>query len=228
MICAVHQPNFIPYLGFFHKAGRSDVFILYDTAQYSKNDFTNRNRIKTPQGPLWLTVPVSLHLGERIGEVKTAPVATFCDKHLKTIAGAYKKAPFFADIFPLIEQAYAAPLERIVDLTIPLIRAILGRLFPRVKIVLSSEMELDLNLKSTEALVVMMQKVGADTYLSGPGAREYLEEAQFEHVGVKVEWQEFHHPSYPQLWGGDFVANLSVIDALFMLGFEGVKKLIDQ
>lgn len=226
MICAVHQPNFIPYLGFYHKASRADVFVLYDTAQYSKNDFHNRNRIKTPQGPLWLTVPVSLHLGERIGDVKTAPITTFRDKHLKTIAGAYKKAPFFDQVFPLIEQAYGAPVDRLVDLTIPLIRAILARVFPQVRVALSSEMNLDVDLKSTEALVAMMQHIGADTYLSGPGARDYLDETQFERVGVKVAWQEFHHPTYPQLWGGDFVPNLSIIDALFMLGFDEVKKLL--
>lgn len=226
MICAVHQPNFIPYLGFFHKAGGSDVFILYDTAQYSKNDFTNRNRIKTPQGPLWLTVPVSLHLGERIGEVRMAPIATFRDKHLKTIAGAYKKAPFFGEIFPLIEEVYARSIDRLTDLNSPLIHVFLERLFPHVKVVLSSEMNLDPNLKSTEALVAMMQKIGADTYLSGPGAREYLEEAQFERVGVKVAWQDFHHPTYAQLWDKEFMPNLSIIDALFMLGFDGARKLV--
>lgn len=225
MVCGVHQPNFIPYLGFFHKVSHSDVFVLYDTAQYSKNDFHNRNQIKTSQGPSWLTVPVSLHLGERINEVKMVPLVTFREKHLRTISGAYKKAPFFNEIFPMLEQAYANA-ERLTDLNVPLLRMIIERLSPQCKIVLSSELGVDLGLKSTEALVAMMKKVGADIYLSGPGAREYLEEKQFADVGVKVIWQEFRHPVYPQLWGGEFIPNLSVIDALFMVGFEGVRKLI--
>ena len=226
MICSVHQPNFIPYLGFFDKVKKSDVFVVYDTAQYSKNDFHNRNRIKTPQGAQWLTLPVSLHLGDRIQDVATAPIESYRDKHLKTIIGAYKKAPFFADIFPLIENVYRQPVSHMVDITIPLLTVIIERLAPHCRIVLASELSCDLNLRSTEALVEIIKKVGADTYLSGPGARDYLEEPLFGAIGARVEWQDFHHPVYPQLWGGEFVPNLSVIDALFMLGFDGVKKLL--
>lgn len=220
MICAVHQPGFIPYLGFFHKFKNSDVFIFYDTAQYSKNDFMNRNRIKTPNGPLWLTIPVSTHLGERIYETKIT-ATPWRDKHLRTLEAMYKKTPYFNEIFGIIEKVYREKNDRLVDVTIPILKELCTQFSPQVQIFLASELTLDLNLKSTEALVAMMKRVGADTYLSGPGAKDYLVEDLFVQENIQVVWQDFHHPTYKQLYG-EFVPNLSVIDALFHLGTKMV------
>jgi hypothetical protein len=225
MICAIHQPNFLPYLGFFSKYKNSDSFVLYDTAQYSKNDYHNRNTIKTSNGPIWLTVPVSMSLGQLIKDVQLANT-DFVGQHLKTLEFNYKKTPFFEKYFPAIKEIYSKPkLHLLVDLTIPLLEYFFELLDANKKVILASSLDLDVLKKSTDALVEITKKVGANEYLAGKGSKDYLEEAKFDSSGLKLTWQDFHHPKYLQLWG-EFVPNMSVIDALFNIGHEEILKLL--
>ncbi len=217
MICAIHQPNFLPYLGFFDKLLRSDVFILYDTAQYSRGDFHNRNRIKTPGGVKWLTVPVHLHFGQPIQDVRVA-AANLARSHLGLLRQCYGKARWYEPLAAGIERAYqAASSGWLCDLTGRLLELVLDWLGYSGKVVWASSLNLDRSKRASDSLAEMVDRVGALTYLSGPGARSYLRDQPFRERGLAVAWQEFHHPVYDQPWG-PFVPNLSILDALFNLG----------
>jgi len=225
MIYAIHQPNYIPYLGFFDKYKKSDIFILYDTAQYSKNEFHNRNRIKTASGPIWLTIPVKVHLGQQIREVSIID-KTAIEKHLGALRINYGQADFFEESMEWLLEIYS-PLkkaDKLVDVNIPILKKFFD-LFKGPEVFLASELGISPEVKSTQALVEMCKKVGADTYLSGSGAKAYLDEELFKKNDIKVIWQEFHHPVYQQRFG-KFVPNLSVIDALMNVGKKGLKELI--
>ena len=226
MICAAHQPNYIPYLGFFDKYKKADVFILYDTAQYAKNDFHNRNRIKTAHGPLWLTIPTNIHLGQRINEAMVAD-KDILGKHLDIIRGHYEQSAEFEGAMEWLAEVYrsAGNVQKLVDINVPVLRSFFKVFAPEKKVFLASELGLDLNVKSTAALVAMCKIVGADTYLSGAGAKSYLDESLFSQAGIAVKWQDFHQPEYPQLWG-EFIPNLSVVDALFCVGLDKMKELL--
>ena len=133
MICAIHQPNFIPYLGFFHKMKNSDIFIYYDSVQYSKNDFHNRNRIKTPNGPLWLTIPVKLEFGQKINEVRIAN-NDFKKKHLKTILVNYKNSRNFDYAYTELEKIYDNDCDFLLDFNLLFLNFFSNLLFPQKKI----------------------------------------------------------------------------------------------
>jgi hypothetical protein len=218
MICVIHQPNFLPYLGFFDKILKSDVFIIYDTAQYSKNDFHNRNKIKTISGALWLTVPVSVTVGMQIKDVKIAS-SHFIKKHLSTIKMNYSKSHFFDIYYPAIEEIYCSVLSNpsLVDFNVKFIKFILEILGYNGKIINSSSLNVSNDLKSTAAIVAMCRNINADIYISGVGAREYLEEQFFSQNNIELRWQNFSHPVYSQNFGA-FVPNLSILDAIFNIG----------
>lgn len=227
MICAVHQPNYIPYLGFFDKYKKADVFVLYDTAQYSKNDFHNRNRIKTAAGPHWLTIPVTVHLGQEIREVSVADSGAL-DKHLDVIRGEYKDADRYRESIAWLSDIYglAEKSSRLADLNIAILKNFFELFRGAKKVVLASELGLDPDLKSTDALVALCRKVGADEYLSGSGAHTYLEEKKFKDAAIKVSWHEFRHPVYKQQYG-EFIPDLSVVDALMNVGMGGLRTMLE-
>lgn len=220
MICAIHQPNFLPYLGFFDKARRSDVFIIYDTAQYSKNEFHNRNKIKTSSGPLWLTIPVSYKFGQKINQVKISN-SVFVKKHLESIKCNYVKAPYFDKYFPEIERIYSKALteNNLSNFSVSFLEFFFRVLKVKAKIVKASDLDLSPGLKSAEAIVEICKKVKASEYLSGAGAREYLDEKVLKESGINLAWQSFTHPVYPQCFG-TFLPNMSVLDAVFNVGPE--------
>lgn len=224
MTGSIHQPNFIPYLGFFNKFKNSDIFVLYDTAQYSKNDYHNRNSIKTSNGQVWLTIPVSVKLGDSIKDVIIAD-QSFRKKHLRSIELNYKKAAFFDQIFPEISNLYEGTEKVLFDFNIKFLKYFFDIIDSQKKIVLTSQIDISSDVKSTAALIEILNKIGADSYISGGGARNYLDEKMFESSGIKLYWQDFHHPIYEQLWG-DFLPNMSILDALFNVGPDKLKELL--
>lgn len=224
MIVSVHQPNYIPYLGFFNKIKQSDIFVIYDTAQYSKNDFHNRNRVKGQNGPIWLTIPVSVKLGQEIGEVKIAD-SKFREKHLKTIESCYKKSTNFSYLFGKIKDCFDFQTDNLCEFNTFFLSAIFSELGIKVKVVKTSELGLDHALKSTDALLKIVELSGADTYLSGPGAKSYLEENKFIENNKKLIWQDFSPPVYEQLWG-EFLPYMSVLDMMFNVRKEDWSKYV--
>ena len=222
-VAAIHQPNYIPWPGYFHKLAACDVFVYLDAVQYPRGQsFAARNRIKTPNGVVFLTIPVSVPKGHE-GKASYLEVEfgdeRWRDKHLKTVEQSYKRAPHFDEVFEL----YRDSLERgrtFVDLNVGLIEAIAGYLGIETRRVLLSE-TLESFGEKTDLIVDVCKTLEADVYLSGAGGgREYNDERLLNEHGIELRYDDYAYPEHPQLWDG-FEPNLSVLDLLFNCGREG-------
>ena len=215
MIVTIHQPNYLPYLGLFHKVARADVFVLYDTALYSRQlGFHNRNRIKTPLGAQWLTVPVRHETIRTIRDVQIVD-EPWGSRHGRTIEANYRRAPFYESYADDLHTALKKPWSSLADLNETLLSLVARWLSVSTKIVRSSALPQPATEDPTGKLVHFVRTVGGDVYLSGHGGHLYLDGAQFSEI--RLEYDEFTPSSYPQLFG-EFVPNLSAIDAVFNLG----------
>ena len=220
MIVAIHQPNYLPYLGFFDKMKQSDIFVIYDDAQFEKGEFQHRNRIRIYHGWKWLTVPVEKKLVPineiRIkNEVATWKGVRWADAHFKEIRDNYKDTPCYSVYEGGIKMIYEKKHDKLMDLNMELINFLKKGFAIDAKMMFSSE--LGFTSKSTERLVEIVAALGGDVYLSGPKGRDYLDVPLFEKKGIKVMFQDFKHPVYKQRYEG-FVPNMAVIDALFNVG----------
>jgi hypothetical protein len=222
-VVAIHQPNYLPWPGYFHKLAAADVFVYLDAVQYPRGQsFAARNRIKTPNGVIYLTIPVSVPKGQE-GKASYLEVEfaeeRWRDKHLRTVEQSYRRAPHFEEVFEL----YRGGLERgqtFVDLNVGLIEAIAGYLGIETRRVRLSE-TLESFGEKTELIVDVCRAVGADVYLSGSGGgREYNDEELLAQHGIELRYDEYAYPEHPQLWDG-FEPNLSVLDLLFNCGRGG-------
>jgi len=217
MMVAIHQPNFLPWPGFFHKWQAADAFVILDTVQFHKNEWQNRNRIKTAQGARWLTVPVTYRFGQQIREVGIA-AGPWVRKVSATVEQAYARAPFLADVWPRIAAALTRGQTMLSPLNVALIRE-LGRMAGcTAPLYLASEMRTS-EEDPTRRLVGLCRELGADAYLSGREGRHYLERAPFAEAGLDLWFQEVEAPVYPQLHGA-FISHLSILDMLFNVGGE--------
>ena len=223
----IHQPDFLSYLGFFHRLLQADLFVLLDCAQYvdgTRNAWMNRDKIKTPQGEKWLTVSVRrAPRNSQIREIELSDSIDWRAGNLNLLRENYKSAPFFAEIFPAVEELYAYQCEKLIDFNLRSIDLML-KLFD-VHPAMQFASTLDPVGKKNDLLVDIRGKVGATHYLSGTGARDYFEPAPFERAGITVLWQEFKHPVYPQSHG-DFLPYLSSIDLLFNCGISRSREIL--
>jgi len=226
-LAVIHQPDFLPWAGFFHRLLRADVYIALYHAQFVKGtsrSWTHRDRIKTPAGPRWLSLSVQkAPLGTPISEIRLSPAPAWREANLNLIRESYRKASHYEEIYPRVEALYRRGDERLVDMTlasIDLLQELLGIATPRLR---SSAMAPAGS--SNEMLVDLLAKAGATGYLSGIGARAYFDPAPFEAAGIEVEWQSFEHPVYPQLHG-EFVPMLSAVDMLFNCGPSRSRELL--
>ena len=220
-VVGILQPGYLPWLGFFEQVLRSDIFVIYDDVQYDKHGWRNRNRIKGPQGPIWLTVPVRTKgLGKPlVNEIMIDPAQPrWAQKHCHTLQQVYSKAPFFSKYYPLLEQTLLGSWERLLDLDLTLIRQLTGWLGLTTEFVLSSRLNLH-NEDPTGRLVEICRAVGADIFYEGSSGKNYLELSQFERGDIQVVFQDYQCQPYPQLYG-EFVSHLSVVDLLFNCGPE--------
>ena len=220
MIVTIHQPNYLPYLGFFDKMGKSDIFVIYDDVQFEKGEFQHRNRIRLYHGWKWLTVPVEkkhMPINEiRIkNEVKTWKGVRWADAHFKDIRDNYKDTPFYNGYEKELKRIYGKRYDKLVEQNMELINFLKKAFDIDVKIVFSSEF--GFTSKSTERLVEIVEALGGDVYLSGAKGMVYLDVSLFEKKDIKVKFQDFKHPVYKQRYEG-FVPNMSAIDALFNVG----------
>jgi hypothetical protein len=226
MKCVILQPSFIAWRGYFHQVHRADYFVFYDDVQYDKHGWRNRNRVKTANGTQWLTVPVhakgAIDQGREIREITIDWTARFADKHLSTIRQAYRKAPFFDRYAGILEDAYAKKPEFLADLTIDLTQTIAGVLGSKTKFARSSEMRI--GGAPTERLVNIVKSLGCDHYISGPSAKDYVEEDLFAQANIKLEYQTYNYGEYPQLHP-PFDPQVSVLDLLFMTGDNAPKHI---
>jgi hypothetical protein len=223
---AIHQPNYFPWLGYFAKIARADVFVLLDDVRFQRGNatsITNRTKVKTRQGPQWLTVPVTRGGSSLIRDVTIDYQRNWVKKHLDTLRFTYARSPFFSEVHGLVEETLAHRPEGLATLNELGIRAVCGLLTIATPIVLSSSLGLDAGDKNLR-IVEICRALGATVYLSGAGARRYNDEAMFAAHGVALEYNRFEHPVYPQLHG-PFVPGLSALDALFNRG-PGLAELL--
>jgi len=226
MIVAIHQPNYLPWLGYFYKIASCNIFVLLDNAQFSKNGFINRNKIKTRQGAEWLTVGVltKSRYGQLINEVEINNSVPWSSIHEKSIFQNYSKAPYFKDYISAFQDIYHGKWERLVDLNEALIKVICRILSIR-SVEFTRASKLNVSGQSTELLVNICKAVGGDSYLSGPSGQKYMDEELFEKEGISLGYSDFRHPTYTQLWG-DFIPNMSIIDLIFNEGEKSLEILM--
>jgi hypothetical protein len=222
LIVTVHQPQYLPWLGYFDKMRRADVFCYLDNVQYKKNDWQNRNRIKTARGWQWLTVPVHYRYPQKICEVTINNTVKWKNKHRQALISNYNRAPFFKEFFELLEPVYLKDWELLCELNMHLIEQLRAVLKldqqPTVK-----ASDFDLSEEPTDRLIDICQALKADTYLAGQDGVNYMNMERFEQRGIRVIVQDFKHPVYPQAFEG-FQSHMSVVDLLFNCGPQSLEK----
>ncbi len=224
-IVAAHQPNYLPWIGYFHKILKSDMFIILDHVQFSHRGFINRNRVKGPHGAVWLTVPVRVHGRMRIMDVSIDNTRDWNRKHASTLKAFYAKAPYFEDIYPVLQEVYDSHWENLAELNIEIIMRLATLLNIKRKFVRSST--LNPQGKKMEMIIDLCKKVNATVYFSGRGAMKYQDPKTFEENGIQLVYQEFEHPVYPQRFG-EFIPNLSIVDMLFNIGVEKTREILTR
>jgi hypothetical protein len=215
---AILQSNYIPWKGYFDQIDAVDEFVIYDRADYTKNDWRNRNVIKTAHGRLWLTIPVlTKGLGRQaIDEVLVAD-HHWAQKHWKSIAQWYANAPFLEYLEPRLSALYeeAGSLTRLHDVNLLFLRELCRLLGIETEITDARDYNCDGD--RTERLVNVCRQAGCTHYVSGPSAQSYLDVSRFDEAGMAVEYFSYEYDEYPQQYG-DFVHDVSIIDTLAMLG----------
>lgn len=222
----IHQPDFLPYLGFFHRLLFADEFIVLDHVQFvnSSRGWTHRDKIKTLNGEKWLTLSVTKAPRDTpVNQIELSSTVDWVTANLNLLKQNYRNAPFFDEVFPFVVSLYDYRPRLMVDFNLRSIEMLMDLLDVRLPWVLSSSMQPEGS--SNELLIHLLCKVGATHYLSGIGARDYMQPEMFEQVGIKVIWQNFVHPTYPQQFG-PFIPFLSTLDPLFNCGTEGTRKLL--
>lgn len=213
---AILQSNYIPWKGYFDMIAAVDEFILYDDMQYTKNDWRNRNIIKTGNGNIWLTIPVGQDINRSISDV-TVTSSLWQKKHLKSLIQSYSKAKFFKEIIEWVEPLYnQGEYTKLSDINKSFIKAICDYLVINTKI--SSSCDFNLVDGKTERLADLCKKAGGAEYISGPAARNYIDENVFEKQGIILSWFNYDgYKEYSQLHGS-FEHGVSILDLLFNCG----------
>lgn len=223
-IICIHQPDFLPYLGFFDRLLLCDTFVILDNVQFLRRGWHHRDQIKTAQGVHWLTVPVQKkhRYHQLINETKIEYQTAWKHKHLALIEASYRKAEGFAPYFDELERIYQGSFEFLIELNMALLEWLWAVLDLSIEVVWASS--LSVTQTGSLRLAEIVEQLSGTTYLSGTGARAYLDETVFEAHGISVQWQEFHHPLYPQLHG-EFLPNLSILDCLLNCGKQTTRVL---
>lgn len=225
MIISVHQPQYLPWLGYFHKMYHSDAFVFLDNVQYKKREYQNRNRIRTKNGDIWLTVPVlrDTEPYSNISGVRIDNSQTWQKKHWKAIYLNYARAPFFKKYSDYFEKVYKTGWDMLADLNMHITRYIAQSL--GIDRPIYKESQFNITSKNTARIIDICRALKADTYLSGIGGREYLDEKLFDSSGIKLAYQDFRHPEYTQRYE-PFIPYMSVIDLLFNCGDSSFRILM--
>ena len=216
MRVAVIQSNYIPWRGYFDIMHDADVFVFYDDVQYTVNDWRNRNRVKTANGVVWLTIPVGDQNDRRICDVVIRD-QNWARKHWMTIEQSYHGAPGFARYREFFRAFYTRSWESLSVLNQTMIQAVAADLLGIRTQTLDSR-DFDLQGKGSDRLLMLLKKMGATDYISGPSAQRYLDAESYARSGVRVHWKDYsHYPEYPQLHGA-YAPDLSIVDLLMNCG----------
>lgn len=216
---AIMQPTYMPWLGYIEMIASSDIYVAFDSAQFTKKTFDHRNKIKTANGVIYLSLPVQ----------KASQKTNTCDikisysqgnpleKHFKAIELAYKKASYFEKYRPLFEKFYSKKYDLLRDLNIDMIKLICNILEIKTKIILSSDLNDKNDLGKTERVINLCKEANITHLYDAHGAEKLLDKSLFKKEGISIDFQKYEHPEYPQLWG-EFIPYLSVIDLIFNQG----------
>ncbi len=235
MILGAHQPNFLPYLGFFDKLIKSDIFVIRDEVQFVKRSWQHRNRIKinvldengNPRSK-WITVPV----GRTMLPIRDIAIKNDVKRGNKTwsinilnqIEDSYCRTPFFKECFPQIKEILLTKYVKLIDLNMSLINFLKDSLNIEKEFIYASSLNIE-KVDANTDLINICKAVKADIYLSGQGAKKYLDESLFEKKGIKVIYNNFEPSAYKQL-GNNFIPNLSIVDVIFNIGLYETRRLL--
>lgn len=226
MRAVVHQPQYFPYPGFFHKLTKADIYVVMDDVQYDKR-YTNRNKIIATNGWMWLTVPIKKEsMSVSNLEVQINNDLPWRENHWKKIWQSYANSKFFKIYKDYLSMLYKKEWSRLFDLDFETLKKTIEWLGIKIEIV--KESELNVKGSSTERLVNVCKAVGADTYISGTGGKNYLEERLFESSHLKLEYQVYEPTPYPQRLSSSFIKDLSILDLLFNVGPESLGVVVGK
>jgi hypothetical protein len=217
MKVSIHQPDYIPYIGYFYKMFQSDIFVFLDDAQFSNDNMHHWNRIKTPQGECRLKVPVKYNFGDNINQVITKNELKWREKHLRTMEMNYSRAKYFKDIFPDFKELIMVEYSNLAAMNMAIIRFICDNFGLKPKFVISSQMEI--NTVREERVIDICLALGGNTYISGNGARAYQVQEHFDERRLILKYTDYKPFEYTQLWK-EFAPNMSIIDYVFNCGFD--------
>jgi WbqC-like protein family len=217
---AIHQPQYMPWLGYLAKWADADVFVFLDTVQYEKNGWQNRNRIKTTAGPRWLTVPVHARLGTPIADVTLDDAQRWRPRHLRAIEHAYGAAPYLACHHDALARLYETAWTHLAPLAAATAEWLARAVGVRTPVQRASGLGVTAT-EPTERLIALCAAVGADTYLAGRDGARYMDLERFATAGIRVLYQDYTHPVYTQLHG-EFVPNCSALDLLLTHGDDAL------
>lgn len=228
MIVTIHQPEHLPWLGFFNKLSKAEVFVILDSVQFEKNYFQNRNRIIGSNGAQYIGVPVNIS-GHMDGTIATTEIAvkmnpTWKRKYLNTIKMSYAKHPFFTEVYSILEEIINMDTIYIADLNIAIFQKFAEKMGFQPKYIRSSELGIS-GLKS-KLILDICKYVNAKTYIAGPSGRDYLDMKSFKDANIEVVFNDYHHPEYPQKKVKEFVPYMSSLDLFMNCGFEEGKHII--
>ncbi len=217
----ISQPMLFPWVGLFEQIRLADAYVHYDDVQYSKGSFTNRVQIKTSHGLRWLSVPLHhLRLGQKILEVKLDNERDWRREHVELLAQTYAPAPFQKEMLALVEAVYQPPATTICEVASASIEAVCSYFeFPKPGQIVKSS-QLDIAGQSSQRVLDIVKHLGGSTYVTGHGARNYLDHSLFEASGVRVEYLDYQKIPYPQLHGA-FTPTVSILDLIANLGKNG-------
>ena len=220
MKCVVLQPSYIPWRGYFHQIQKADLFVFYDDVQYDKGGWRNRNRIRTRDRASWITIPIDRNRFESkktlINEVYISWEKSWNKTHLSQIENSYRKAPFYDHYRGLLDEIYSKRPEKLADFTIET-TILLARELGIVDTRFTCSSEYDLEGSKTDRLLILLKRVGATHYISGPSAKAYMDEEKFDEAGITFEYMNYDYPEYPQLYS-PFDPQVTTLDLLFMVG----------
>lgn len=219
----ISQPMFFPWVGLFEQIRLADVYVHYDDAQFSKGGFSNRVQFKTSTGSRWLTVPLlDLHLGQAINQVQLQPKKDWQTGHLAMLEQAYRGAPYRDAMLGLVHDVYAPEASGLADLAARSIEAVCQYFGIATGRVFVSSSSLGISGVSSQRVLDVVKSLGGDTYVTGHGARDYLDHELFDNAGVEVRYLAYRKTPYPQLHG-EFTPYVSVLDLIANVGNEGAK-----
>lgn len=227
MVIAIHQPDYIPYLGYFYKMSKADYFVFLDDVQFSNNNMHHWNKIGSPQGELRLKIPVDYHFKDLINQVRTKDELGWKKKHLELIMNQYEDTPYYGMLFPILTEFLNVTYANLAHMNIRINQRIGKEFGFTCEFVKSSDF--DIQTKREERVIDLCHKLNGTVYFSGNGARAYQQESNFVKAQLKLQYTDYIPKEYTQKWS-TFQSNLSVIDYIFHHGFdwERMEHLIRQ